>query len=115
MVRAVVSGNGRGAFTLSEVPDPSPALGEALVQVDAFTVNFREIHGGLTPPQAGTVPGWEAAGVVVRAARDGSGPREGTPVLTLGVGGGWAECSCSATPARFRSRPRARSNGGAPN
>ncbi|TWH18873.1 zinc-binding dehydrogenase [Prauserella rugosa] len=99
MVRAVVSGNGRGAFTLSEVPDPSPALGEALVQVDAFTVNFGEIHGGLTPPQAGTVPGWEAAGVVVRAARDGSGPREGTPVLTLGVGGGWAELR--AVPAHL--------------
>jgi NADPH2:quinone reductase len=69
--------------------DPVPGPGEVLVRVTAAGVNPGELHG-LEDAEAGTVPGWEAAGVVVGAAPDGSGPAPGTRVVTAGWSGGWA-------------------------
>jgi NADPH:quinone reductase-like Zn-dependent oxidoreductase len=37
------------------------------------------------------VPGFDASGVVLSAARDGTGPPPGTRVVTFGWSGGWAE------------------------
>ncbi|MFE2746423.1 zinc-binding dehydrogenase [Streptomyces scopuliridis] len=77
-------------FRIGEAPDPVPAESQALVEVHAVSFNFGEIayrEGMLSP---GQVSGWDAAGVVVRAAGDGSGPSVGTRVVTFGWTGAWA-------------------------
>ncbi|AXK36100.1 alcohol dehydrogenase [Streptomyces armeniacus] len=80
-----------GHLSLTDVPDPRPAAHEALVRVEAVSLNFGEVHGATRPEVPdGTVLGWDAAGVVVQAAADGSGPAEGARVVTLGETG-WAE------------------------
>jgi NADPH:quinone reductase-like Zn-dependent oxidoreductase len=78
-------------LTLTEVADPEPTPGQALVQVQAISINYGELAYGLPNAADGSVLGYDAAGVVVQAASDGSGPAAGTPVVTFGVAGGWAE------------------------
>lgn len=85
---------------LGEHADPEPLPHQALIRVTAAALNYGEvatIAGALKPgsgierPGDGLVPGFDAAGYVVRQAADGSGPEAGTPVVCFGPGGGWAE------------------------
>jgi NADPH:quinone reductase len=80
-----------GGLRLGEAPDPTPAAGDVLVRVTATSLNYGEVRFGIENSPDGTVLGWDAAGVVERAAADGSGPAVGTPVITLGADGAWAE------------------------
>ncbi|GAA3430645.1 zinc-binding dehydrogenase [Kutzneria kofuensis] len=77
-------------FRFGEVAQPVPAPNQVLVEVKAISVNYGEASGGFVSPE-GEVQGWDAAGVVVQAAADGSGPDVGSRVVTYGRDGGWAQ------------------------
>lgn len=78
-------------LTLGDVPDPVPGPSQVLIRVTAIALNFGEIAYRSPNPRPGHVSGWDAAGIVVQAAADGSGPAEGTRVVTFGWDGAWAE------------------------
>lgn len=80
-----------------EVSPPTLAADEALIDVKAIALNFGEIHFIADVRKPGEVPGWDAAGVVVQAAADGSGPAAGTRVVTFNAAGGWAEQRAAST------------------
>jgi NADPH:quinone reductase-like Zn-dependent oxidoreductase len=79
-----------GRIALREAPDPTPGPDQALIRVEAISLNHGELPA-LTGAVAGTIPGWDAAGTVIQAAASGRGPAAGTRVVTRGASGGWAE------------------------
>src|SRR3954466_5416955 len=84
-----------------EVPAPEPEPNEALIAVRAFSVNRGELR--LVRARGdGWRPGPDGAGEVLRAAADGSGPREGERVAGLADWHGWAEQA--AVPAHRPAR-----------
>lgn len=87
-VRAlVVDPAAPAAVRLGEVADPVPGPGQVLVDVSHASLNYGDLNdarSGRVP--AGAVLGSDAAGVVVRAAADGTGPVAGTRVVALTTG-----------------------------
>src|SRR5437588_3106471 len=88
---------------LREVAEPQPAADEAIVEVHAFSLNRGELALLASRPE-GWRPGQDIAGVVVQAAADGIGPREGTRVVALVDGAGWAQ-RVAAPTARMAVLP----------
>jgi len=90
-MRALVAAPGRpGNIELREVDAPTAGPHEALVAVEAVSLNRGEVRA-LSSAAGGWRPGWDVAGVVVHPAADGSGPEEGSRVVGLVADGGWAE------------------------
>jgi NADPH2:quinone reductase len=73
------------------------------VEVHAFSLNRGELALLASRPE-GWRPGQDIAGVVVQAAADGSGPKEGTRVVALVDGAGWAQ-RVAAPTARMAALP----------
>jgi NADPH:quinone reductase len=76
--------------SLDEVPEPRTARDEALVRVEAFSINRGETFL-LERPGRGWRPGRDISGRVIRAAADGSGPSAGEQVVGHPQQGGWAQ------------------------
>ena len=91
-MRAVVyDPRARAKLRLADVAEPVVAHSEAVIEVRATALNFGEVHFIDQVRQPGEVPGWDAAGVVVQAASDDSGPPIGTRVVGFHWAGGWAQ------------------------
>lgn len=90
-MRALVVDHGEaGPVRFADVDEPVPSSDEALVEIRHIGLNFGELNYVHQWP-AGVVHGHDAAGVVVRAASDGSGPSEGTRVALGMSSHAWAE------------------------
>jgi NADPH:quinone reductase len=95
-MRALVSKQSPPYAELAEVPDPQPQHDQALVEVEAFSLNRGETRR-LESLEPGTVTGWDLAGVVKEAAADGSGPAGGARVVGMVAAGAWAEFAAVRT------------------
>ncbi|WP_027006614.1 zinc-binding dehydrogenase [Conexibacter woesei] len=83
-----------------DVAEPEPAPNEAVVAARAFSINRGEVNLLSGPPRGGGWrPGADVAGVIARAAADGSGPPEGARVVAHAWQGGWAQRVAVATDA----------------
>jgi NADPH:quinone reductase len=87
-----------GRTALEQVPEPAPGPDEALVVVEAYSVNRGELFL-LDAPRDGWRPGQDVAGHVERTAADGSGPAQGTRVVAHVPAGGWAPLVAAPTNA----------------
>ncbi len=81
---------------LREVAEPEPAPNEAIIEVHAFSLNRGELALLSNRPE-GWRPGQDIAGIIVKAAADGSGPKEGTRVVALADGAGWSQRAAAPT------------------
>ena len=118
MKALVPAGRPDALVALADTGLPEPQPGEALVKVEAFSVNRGEIFQ-LEHPRPGTRPGKDIAGLVVQAAADGTGPAAGSGWSGIPKQAGgpntprclprhWLRCRTACLPSR---RPRCRWRG----
>src|SRR5262249_21858796 len=89
-MRALISTpDGPSPAEIRDIDEPSPASGELVLGLRFASLNRGELH--LLEARPGWRPGQDVAGVVVQAASDGSGPREGARAVALVDQAGWAE------------------------
>lgn len=89
MPALVVDPDAPGSLRLGTAAEPHPAPDQVVLDVRHISLNRGEVaFAGRLP--AGTVHGYDAAGVVVSAAADGTGPAVGTRVAAFGAGA-WAQ------------------------
>jgi NADPH:quinone reductase len=86
---------GPEVLRLEDVPEPTPAAGEALVKIEAAGVNYVDVYfrTGLYPYPLPGILGVEAAGTVVAVGPGVIDPRPGERVAYTNVPGSYAEMS----------------------
>ena len=84
------TGNAGASVEFADVEEPRLRPDEALVKVEAYSVNRGETFQ-LEATRVDWRPGKDVAGLVVQAAADGSGPAVGRRVVGHPPQGGWAE------------------------
>lgn len=94
----VVDPAATGRLAVREVDAPQPAPSEALVRVAAISLNRGETRS-MQRARPGARLGWDFAGIVERAAADGSGLPVGTRVVGALSSGAWAELVAAPTDA----------------
>jgi NADPH:quinone reductase len=77
-------------LVLREVEPASPLPNEAIAKVASFSLNRGEVRRSQSA-EAGWRPGWDFAGTVQVAAKDGSGLPVGTRIVGFLPAGAWAE------------------------
>ena len=87
---ALVDPNVNGKLALGSVEAPTPRPDEALVRVHAVSLNRGECNRAQNSP-AGTLLGWDFAGVIEQAAANGAGPKVGERIVGVINPGAWAE------------------------
>ncbi|WP_328460420.1 zinc-binding dehydrogenase [Streptomyces sp. NBC_00448] len=100
MKALVPTGDPAEPVVLADVPEPTPRADEALVRVEAFSVNRGEtfkLEAPVDAERSGERPGKDIAGLVVQPAADGSGPAGITRVVGHPMAGGWAEFAAVPT------------------
>ncbi|HXP94255.1 MAG TPA: zinc-binding dehydrogenase [Candidatus Binatia bacterium] len=103
-MRTLIGSPGKpGNVEFRDVEPPQPAADEILIDVKAFAMNRGELTLLAVRP-AGWRPGQDIAGVVVRGASEGSGPKPGDRVVALTEYGGWSQ-QATAKAARSAVLP----------
>jgi NADPH2:quinone reductase len=90
-MRAVLTtGDAQNPVAVGQTPVPNAQPGEALVRVQAVSLNPGELRRARK--RAAREPiGWDFAGVVEAAAADGTGPKAGARVVGFVANGAWAD------------------------
>lgn len=87
----VVDTNAPGRLSVQAAPLAPAAPTDVTVRVTAISLNRGETKRAVTTSEPGWRPGWDFAGVVEEAAKQGGGPPAGTRVVGLLLNGAWAE------------------------
>ncbi|MGY2093352.1 alcohol dehydrogenase catalytic domain-containing protein [Nocardia gipuzkoensis] len=82
MKALVTTGDNREIVRLADVGEPSSAVREVMIEVQAFGVNQGEWRSARSRPEGSQI-GWDVAGMVATLASDGTGPAKGARVVTL--------------------------------
>ena len=90
MKALIPTGNVNEMVRFADVAEPAPLSNEAVVAVEAFSINRGETFL-LERPRAEWRPGKDVVGRIVAAAKDGTGPAVGTRVVAHPPANGWAE------------------------
>ncbi|WP_246561350.1 hypothetical protein [Streptomyces roseirectus] len=100
-------------LSLADTADPEPGLDKVLVGVRHVSLNSGELHFDTLPDAGvGRVHGWDASGVVLRPAADGTGhggawaQRRAVPVAELAPVPGGVDLAAAASAGSPSSSPR---------